>query len=321
MPDRGQIYTRAGQASPDICSPSAGLSDMQDNTAQYALESLEKGGNCIMLGKIKRITICGFIAAALIIASSAAGIASIGQNTVYAATVPGPYAKYVIQWGDSLYKISKAYGIPVISLKAANGMTTDMIIAGRSLNIPMALSSNENKALKDIISGWGLSASNLQIRLFVDKSDKQLTVYNGNTPLKSYHVELGDSGSGDKKAAGDHKTPEGSFYITQKLVLNPPDEYLGTRWMRLSYPNIEDAQRGLNAGLINKTTYNAIVNAINNGQTPPQNTALGGGVGVHGGSTPALGTNWTFGCVGLTSKNVEDFYNYVKVGTKVTIQP
>jgi lipoprotein-anchoring transpeptidase ErfK/SrfK len=54
--------------------------------------------------------------------------------------------------------------------------------------------------------------------------------------------------------------------------------------------------------------------------TPPQRTALGGGVGIHGGSTPELGSDWTWGCVGLTNKDVEDFYNYVSNGTKVTIQ-
>ena len=273
-----------------------------------------------MLIKIKRAVICGIAALALMLASSAAGF-GFGQNAVYAASAAQPYAKYVIQPGDSLYKISKAYGITVAGLKAANGLSQDMIIAGKTLNIPITQASSQKMALKDIIAGRGLAASQLQIRLFVDKSDKLLTVYNGSTPLKAYHVELGDSGPGDKKVSGDHKTPEGSFYITQRLVLSPADEYLGTRWMRLSYPNIEDAQRGLNSGLINKTTYNSIVDAINKGQTPPQNTALGGGVGIHGGSTSALGTNWTFGCAGLTNKDVQDFYDYVKVGTKVAIQP
>ena len=255
----------------------------------------------------------------LVFAFSVAIIGSIGQGTAYAAAQP--YASYVIQPGDSLYKISMAYGITVASLKAANGLSSDLIIAGKTLNIPITQASSQNMTLKNIIIRRDIDTSRLNIRLFVDKSDKLLTVYNGTTPLKAYHVELGDGGTGDKQVAGDHKTPEGSFYITQKLVLNPADQYLGTRWMRLSYPNIEDAQRGLNSGLINKATYDQIVNAINKGQTPPQNTALGGGVGVHGGSTAALGTNWTFGCVGLSNKDVQDFYDYVKVGTKVTIQP
>lgn len=276
------------------------------------------------MNKINRMIVLVITALALVFIASATGLLVEKQDIAYASAViqpVQPYVKYTVLSGDSLYKISKAYGLSVDLLKSANNMSSDMIMTGKVLNIPITQATSQKMALKDIIANRGLNASQLQIRLFVDKSDKLLTVYNGTTPLKSYRVELGDSGPGDKKISGDHKTPEGSFYITEKLVLNPADQYLGTRWMRLSYPNIEDAQRGLNSGLISKTTYNAIVNAINNGLTPPQNTALGGGVGVHGGSTPALGTNWTFGCVGLTNTSVQDFYGYVKVGTKVTIQP
>ena len=284
-----------------------------------------------MLNRIKKL-LAGLSVMALVVVTSA-GLNGIGPANANAAadayTASGsssaasgqPYVKYTIKPGDSLYKISRAYGLTIASLKAANNLSGDMIYAGRTLNIPITQASTQWMSLDKIILQRGLSASTLQISLFIDKSDKLLTVYNGSTPLKAYHVELGDSGPGDKYVAGDHKTPEGSFYITQKLVLDPADQFLGTRWMRLSYPNIEDAQRGLKSGLINQTTYNQIVNAINNGQTPPQNTALGGGIGIHGGSTPELGTNWTYGCTGLTNKDVQDFYGYVKVGTKVTIQP
>lgn len=274
-----------------------------------------------MLGKIKRLTVCAFTALAFIIIASSAGLIPGEKNTAFAAGVSQPYVRYAIQPGDSLYKIAKAYGISIESLKSANYLSSDVILAGKSLNIPITQASTQKLSLKDIIGSRGLAASQLQISLFVDKSDKLLTVYHGTTPLKSYHIELGDGGSGDKAVSGDHKTPEGNFYITQTLVLNPADEYLGTRWMRLSYPNIEDAQRGLNSGLIDKATYNAIVSAINKGQTPPQNTALGGGVGIHGGSIPAFGINWTYGCVGLSNSDVQDFYGYIKAGTRVTIQP
>lgn len=269
-----------------------------------------------MLNKIRKGMLFGLITMMLVIVISAADFMTIGSTAAYASGNIRPTVRYTVQWGDSLYKISKVYGISIESIKSANSLKSDMILSGQTLTIPVA----PNRTLKEIINGMGLSASQLNLRLFVDKSDKQATVYNGNVPLKAYHVELGDGGTGDKQVAGDHKTPEGSFYITQKLVLNPADEYLGTRWMRLSYPNIEDAKRGLDSGLINRTTYNTIVNAINNGQTPPQNTALGGGVGVHGGSTASLGTNWTWGCVGLSNTDVQDFYDYMKVGTKVAIQ-
>lgn len=273
-----------------------------------------------MLFRIKKL-LAGTAVLILMTVFPTAFINSFVPVDAYAAGSGQPYVKYTIQPGDSLYKISSAYGLTIASLKAANNLGSDVIYAGRTLNIPITQASTQWLSMDKIIARRGLNANNLQIRLFIDKSDKLLTVYNGSTPLKAYHVELGDSGPGDKYVAGDHKTPEGSFYITQKLVLDPADQFLGTRWMRLSYPNIEDAQRGLKSGLINQTVYNQIVNAINNGQTPPQNTALGGGVGIHGGSTPELGTNWTYGCTGLTNKDVQDFYGYVKVGTKVTIQP
>ena len=275
-----------------------------------------------MVKKIKQIILCSLAALIIALASSTAGLAGLAGNTAFAADIPQTYIKYTIKPGDSLYKISKAHGVSISSIKAANNLTSDVIYSWSVISIPAPGDSIllRNRALKDIIKDRGLTAGQVQIRLFVDKSDKLLKVYTGNNVLKAYRIELGDSGMGDKQVAGDHKTPEGSFYIAQKSILSPSDKYLGNRWMRLSYPNIEDAQRGLNSGLINKTTYDSIVNAINNGQIPPQNTALGGGIGIHGGSVAEFGPNWTWGCVGLTNKDVQDFYDYVKVGTKVTIQ-
>lgn len=277
----------------------------------------------------KRI-ISGTIALILIIAAAATGLKFLGQDKAYAALGQQPGTTGNVQSGASLNGTTDSASSQTDkpesgntgsdSLAAGRSQGTSATSSGKTSNTSAVGSSAKKLSLEDIIESRGLTASQLQIHLFVDISDKLLTVYNGSTPLKSYHVELGDSGSGDKKIAGDHKTPEGDFYITQKLVLSPSDEYLGSRWMRLSYPNIEDAERGLDSGLIDKATYDSIVNAINNGQTPPQNTALGGGVGIHGGSTLKLGTNWTYGCVGLSNADVEDFYNFVKVGTRVTIE-
>lgn len=38
--------------------------------------------------------------------------------------------------GDSLWKISRQYNIPVDSIKAANAMTTDTVVLGKKLIIP-----------------------------------------------------------------------------------------------------------------------------------------------------------------------------------------
>lgn len=159
-----------------------------------------------------------------------------------------------------------------------------------------------------------------KLAIFADKSEQTLTIMLDGQPLKKYHADFGNGGIGDKKVAGDHKTPEGTFYISEKLVLSPTDPYLGTRWMRLSYPNPEDGSRGLQNGIIDKTTYQKIISTFNERKTTPQRTALGGGVGIHGGSIPELGSNWTWGCIGLSNKDIEEFYDYISVGTPVTIQ-
>ncbi len=284
--------------------------------------SLEKEG--INIRPIKRFSniniknrlLRSLVLITLVILSAIAGMMSFGTVDAYATGSVQPYIRYVVQWGDSLYKISKVYGASISTIKSANSLNTDMIRAGQTLTIPTAA----GRPLSKIISAKGLTEGQLRLNIIVDKSDKLLTIYQKDTPMKAYHVEFGNNGTGDKQIAGDHKTPEGTFYITQKLVLNPSDEFLGSRWMRISYPNIEDAWRGLSNKLIDQSTYNSIYNAIINGKTPPQNTALGGGIGIHGGSTKALGTNWTWGCVGLTNTDTEDFYGYMFVGTRVVIR-
>ncbi len=223
----------------------------------------------------------------------------ISGNIINLDAAQADSAQHTVQKGDSLYLVSKQYGITVNTLKQANNLTSDTIYIGQTLVIPKNTGDD--------------------IKIVVDKSDNTLTLFSGSTEVKTYRADLGDGGLGDKNVAGDHKTPEGTFYITEKSVLTPADEYLGTRWMRLSYPNIEDADRGVNQGIIEQQTYQQIVEAVNKEETPPQRTALGGGIGIHGGTVAEFGANWTWGCIGLSNKDVEEIYNYAQVGTKVII--
>lgn len=221
----------------------------------------------------------------------------------------------------------------VVSFQAANRLAVDGIVGPATLK---ALSSvlpagsrngsfgsgsggSTNQALAAILKAKGISAPIPNRKIVISKTNHQLTLYSGTTPLKTYAVDIGDGGLGDKQRAGDHKTPEGTFTIAEKSVLTPEDQYLGTRWMRLGYPNIADAQRGLRSGLITQAVYNSIVSAINKGQTPPQYTALGGGVGIHGGDDRNGPGDWTWGCIGLSNANVNELFNYVAVGDQVVI--
>lgn len=206
------------------------------------------------------------------------------------------------------------------STKAATPAGTAAKSKASKAAAPVKTATAGKESLKQIFKNRGINPSKANIEIAVDKSDHTLGIIANGILLKTYHVELGNNGLGDKNISGDHKTPEGTFYISEKSVLKPADKYLGSRWMELSYPNMEDANRGLKQGLISQKIYNSIASAIREKEVPPQSTALGGGVGIHGGSTPALGSNWTWGCVGLANSDVEDFYDYVRIGTKVTIQ-
>lgn len=158
--------------------------------------------------------------------------------------------------------------------------------------------------------------------IVVDKSEFKLYLYSDDELVKTYPVSLGSNPVDDKVKLRDRCTPEGEFYICQKIG-DPDKIFLGSRWMRLSYPNKEDAARGLANGLIDQATARAINEAIDGQKTPPQNTPLGGGIGIHGGSYDrnwTMVTTWTAGCIALYNPDIKEFYDYVPVGTRVLVR-
>lgn len=228
---------------------------------------------------------------------------------------------YTVKSGDTIFSIAIATGITMDQIRQVNGLQSDTIYPGQVLIIPNAaeMPRTLSRSFKDILDEKGIPTPIPNLKIVVFKSGHQLTLYSGDTAIKSYSVSLGVAGMGDKIKAGDHKTPEGNFYICQKEKYASEVVYLGTRWMRISYPNIEDADRGLASGLIDKATRDQIVEANNRGEIPPQNTALGGGVGIHGGVDVNGTGDWTFGCTALRNAFIEEFYDYVPLGTTVTI--
>ncbi len=158
--------------------------------------------------------------------------------------------------------------------------------------------------------------------ILVDKTDHKLYLYDRKKLVKTYQVALGPAPENkDKEIEGDGATPEGKFFICQKAF--PSVSFLGTRWMRLSYPDREDANRGLSRRLIKQDEFEQIVEAQRNTETPPQKTKLGGGIGIHGGGFSSLGRpvlDWTAGCIGLVDRDAEELYASVKVGTPVVIR-
>jgi len=150
-------------------------------------------------------------------------------------------------------------------------------------------------------------------RIVVLKSKRRLELYSDGALVRSYKVGLGLNPVPDKKRQGDRATPEGDFYIFTKNDKSAFYLSLG-----ISYPNAEDAERGLRDGLISRGRHDAIVKAIKRKAAPPQNTALGGDIYIHGNGA---GSDWTWGCVALENGDVKELFDAVPVGTPVRIEP
>jgi len=144
------------------------------------------------------------------------------------------------------------------------------------------------------------------------KHARSLVVYDGDEEVMRVRVVLGKN-SGDKQREGDLATPEGAFYICSKNPASPYHRFLG-----LSYPNLEDAERGLRDKLITRAEYEQIRDAIARRNCPPWKTALGGEVGLHG---PCPNKTWTHGCVAMSIEQIERLDELLEIGDEVTILP
>lgn len=77
----------------------------------------------------------GPTSSACVLSSSSSGSVVSPCDTTTAASAAGG-ATYTVQRGDTLYRISRKYGTTVEAIKAANGLTSDIIKVGQVLIIP-----------------------------------------------------------------------------------------------------------------------------------------------------------------------------------------
>ena len=163
-----------------------------------------------------------------------------------------------------------------------------------------------------------------KVEIVVKKTERNLCLTTSDGIEHTFAVVLGKNWAADKEVEGDHATPVGDFYVCAK---NPRSKYFLS--LCLSYPNAEDAERGLAAGLITAEEHDRIVEAIRLGGTPPQYTQLGGEIYIHGhavsgtmppvGSTTSSERDWTRGCIALDNLAMRTLYDLVAIGTPVRI--
>lgn len=178
--------------------------------------------------------------------------------------------------------------------------------------------ANQKKPLSELVSGGHGR------KIVVEKSKRLLSVYVGSKKVKTYFCALGWWTDGPKTKRNDGKTPEGTYYVCSR---NPRSSYELS--LLISYPNVIDAAKGCEAGLIDQGTKETVTSAINDKKTPPQDTALGSFICIHGGGigrissdlTKANIDDWTAGCIALRSEDIKEVYEFGDPGTVVEIRP
>ncbi len=163
-------------------------------------------------------------------------------------------------------------------------------------------------------------------RIVIVKAQRRLELWNGGQLVKTYQVALGANPVGAKSREHDGRTPEGHFRICTRNSTNSAFHiFLG-----LSYPDVPDAARGVNSGVLSWREYTLINRRLASRGAPLWDTRLGGWVGIHGGTGSPFAqkqaakrgrNDWTAGCIALTDREIEELYSATKMGTPVWIQP
>jgi murein L,D-transpeptidase YafK len=180
------------------------------------------------------------------------------------------------------------------------------IAAGLSVLLLLILSSfTGNENTRRVKRGFFNGELNGTPYIIVDKSDYELRVYDDDGWYATYPVVFGSKSLDDKMMEGDRKTPEGVYKITRKRIHD--------KWhlmMNLDYPTPADW---------NKFKLRKAEGLI------PKTAKIGSGIAIHGtwphdDITVDGFQNWTNGCISLKNEDIDELYEIIPVGTRVTIQ-
>lgn len=241
--------------------------------------------------KYRRLLLGGFLAMGLAVTTASGALA----EQIVAVNSP------VESVGGQATKVTDA---------GQNAADTSQATVNSSVNTDTTQNTEASAAKPDPAS---ITPTATGISIYISKRQSKLTLMQNKQAIGVWDAKLGrQSATGDKVQEGDEITPSGSFYVCTR---NDKSKYYLA--LGLSYPNIEDAERGLSTGLITQEQYQAIVDANKAGVTPPWDTPLGGAIEIHGNQ----GDRGTAGCIAMTNDVMDILWSYCAVGVPVTIGP
>ncbi|MFC7367183.1 L,D-transpeptidase family protein [Vreelandella zhaodongensis] len=159
-----------------------------------------------------------------------------------------------------------------------------------------------------------------ELWLLIDDKEATLSVFRGNSLVERIApVSLGRGGAKTQRVRGGNVTPLGEFRINRFNYESQWHIFIG-----IDYPTPPHARMALEKGIYSQADYDAYFDYYRRHGSPPQNTALGGAIGIHGigGGDPDIHGqfHWTQGCVAVTNEQIERVASLVGVGTRVVIR-
>jgi murein L,D-transpeptidase YafK len=137
-------------------------------------------------------------------------------------------------------------------------------------------------------------------RIVVKKTERRMYLMHGGNVVRSYHVELGLSPTGQKEREGDFRTPEGSYHLDLR---NPHSDYFLS--IRVSYPNETDVKRAR-----------------------ARHWDTGGSIMIHGLPNTMkhdpeyyLSHDWTDGCIAVSNADMVEIWMLVPDSVPIDIDP
>lgn len=192
-----------------------------------------------------------------------------------------------------------------------------------ALSAPFALlMSNSARAnlVETLLTRAQIPRHDDELWVLVEDERAVLTVYRGNTLVERFApISLGRAGARPERLQGGNVTPMGEFRVNR--FNNESDWHI---FIGLDYPTPAHARMALESGLYTERDYEDYFAYYRRHGYPPQQTVLGGFIGIHGlgGADPDVHASyhWTQGCVAVTNEQIERLSELIEIGTRVVIR-
>ncbi|MET0554215.1 MAG: L,D-transpeptidase [Vicinamibacteria bacterium] len=160
--------------------------------------------------------------------------------------------------------------------------------------------------------------------LLVSTRERKVRLRIEGRPVGDFEAGFGQE-EGRKRQQHDLRTPLGMYFVVAKSrgpFAEPYGSFYGGCWIKVNYPNAYDAAWARQQGLLTQETADGIATAWWMRRPTAQGTALGGGIGFHGGAD-----DWdldgprrlSWGCVVVRNADIERLFERIPIGAMVVI--